>query len=159
MPVSPARSLTQRRQDTLHRLQNDVDLWVATADPTTGSPHMVPLSFHWDGEGILLATVAGSPTARNLAASGQVRLGIGETRDVVLVEGEVARTYPAGEIGDDRGDAFAARTGFDPRQSASEMLFFEIRPRRIHAWREENELSGRLIMKDGAWIDAPVSAR
>ena len=158
MPAPPARSLTQRTRDTLHRLENDVDLWVTTADPASGSPYMIPLSFHWDGQVILLATAASSPTGRNLMASRQVRLGIGETRDVVLVEGEVARSFPAAEIADALGDTFARRTGFDPRQSGSSFLFFEIRPLRIQAWREENELAGRTIMRDGAWLDAAVTA-
>jgi hypothetical protein len=45
----PARSLTQRVQDALHRLEHDVDAWVATADPSNGRPYLVPLSFDWDG--------------------------------------------------------------------------------------------------------------
>lgn len=158
MTQPPARSLTQRTRDTLHRLENDVDLWVATADPASGSPYMIPLSFHWDGSVILLATAGASPTGRNLAGLGQVRLALDGTRDVILLEGEVVRAYPASEIGDDLGDAFAARTGFDPRHSAASMIFFEIRPRRIQAWREENELAGRLIMKDGEWR-ASISVR
>ena len=50
------------------------------------------------------------------------------------------------------------RTGFDPRQSGSSFRFFEIRPLRIQVWREENELAGRTIMRDGAWLDAAVTA-
>ncbi len=115
---------------------------------------MVPLSFHWDGKLILIATAAASPTGRNLSASGRVRLGIGTTRDVVLIEGEVARSYPADEIASDLGDVFAARAGFDPRLSSSPFQYFEVRPRRIQAWREENELECRLLMRDGEWLVA-----
>ena len=28
-----------------------------------------------------------------------------------------------------------------------------LRPERIQAWRESNELAGRLLMRDGAWLD------
>jgi hypothetical protein len=152
MTLPPARTLTQRMTDTLRKLEHDVDAWIATADPERGTPYMVPLSFHWDGESILIATTESSPTGRNLAASGQVRLGLCTTRDVVLVEGEVSRSYPAVEIARDLGDDFAARAGFDPRVSRSPFRYFEVRPRRIQAWREENELEGRLIMRDGAWL-------
>ena len=41
----PARTAQQREADTLRRLSGDVDTWVATADPATGTPYLVPLSF------------------------------------------------------------------------------------------------------------------
>ena len=48
--------------------------------------------------------------------------------------------------------AFAAKTGFDPRLSAAAFLYFRVVPARIQAWREENELAGRTIMRDGRWL-------
>jgi hypothetical protein len=42
-----------------------------------------------------------------------------------------------------RGDRFAARTGFDPRALATPYHWFGISPRRIQAWREVNELPDR----------------
>jgi len=47
------------------------------------------LSFDWDGEALLMATPTDSPTGRNLAAIRAVRLGLGHTRDVSMIEGEV----------------------------------------------------------------------
>jgi hypothetical protein len=155
---APARSTRQRISDTLQRLQHDVDAWVATADPARGTPYMVPLSFLWDGGAILVATPATSPTGRNLAASGLARLALGTTRDVVLIEGVVDRSASADQIADDLGDAFAARTGFDPRRPDSPFHYSWIRPRRIQAWREENELENREIMRDGAWVAAIETA-
>src|SRR5688572_22629025 len=87
MEAAP-RPLAQRRADTEHRLEHDVDLWVASASPD-GAPFLVPLSFDWDGETLLLATPAKSPTGRNLAATGTVRLALGHTRDVVMIDGDV----------------------------------------------------------------------
>ena len=46
-----------------HRLAHDVDVWVATAS-TDGAPYLVPLSFDWDGEAVLLATPADSRARR-----------------------------------------------------------------------------------------------
>ena len=136
-------------QDTLDRLENDEDAWVATAEGDT--PYLVPLSFLWDGESLLFATPAASPTGRNFRSTGRARLGIGPTRDVVLVEG-VVETLTPDELPDGVGDDFAAKTGFDPRQLTTAYLYFRIRPRRVQAWREANELDGRELMKDGRWL-------
>jgi Pyridoxamine 5'-phosphate oxidase len=149
--TAPARTKAQRKLDTLHRLERDVDAWVSTAASDGGTPYLVPLSFMWDGTTVLVATPASSPTGRNLAATGKVRLGIGATRDVVLIEG-TAQTIGADELPGEVGDAFAAKTGFDPRLLASPYLYFRIRPQRIQAWRESNELSGRELMRDGEWL-------
>ena len=148
----PPRSPKQRKQDTLHRLERDVDAWVATADPATGTPYMVPLSFLWDGETLLIATVAAAPTSLNLQASDLVRVGVGPTRDVVLIEGTVQETMSSSEISDPVGDAFAAKTGFDPRELRSPYLYFRIRPLKVQAWREANELDGRELMRSGRWL-------
>lgn len=147
-----ARTREERKNDTLHRLEHDVDAWVATADPVAGTPYMVPLSFLWEGESLLISTEAASPTARNLVASGRVRLGIGHTRDLVLIEGESQALEPA-ELSQELGDAFAVKTGFDPRALKSPYLYFRIRPLRLQAWREVNELKDRDLIVEGKWLD------
>jgi hypothetical protein len=147
----PARTPGQRRQDTLNRLEHDIDAWVATADPADGTPYLVPLSFLWDGGTLLIATPAASPTSRNLQATGRARVGIGPTRDVILIEATV-RALPATELPAEVGDAFAAKTGFDPRTLSTPYLYFRIHPQRLQAWRESNELSGRDLMRGGRWI-------
>ncbi|MDY0809998.1 pyridoxamine 5'-phosphate oxidase family protein [Kitasatospora purpeofusca] len=150
------RPFAERRHDIERRLAEDVDVWVATASPD-GVPHLVPLSFDRDGGALLLATPVGSPTGRNLAAAGTVRLALGHTRDVCMIEGEV-EALGIDALPDERGDRFAARTGFDPRASAVRYGWFLVTPRRIQAWREENELAGRELMRDGRWLDEPVSS-
>jgi hypothetical protein len=150
--TSPPRTWQQRKVDSLRRLEHDVDAWVATADPASGSPYLVPLSFLWDGRHLLVATPSASPTSRNLQATGRVRLGIGPTRDLVLIEGAVLQALAASQIPDQVGDAFAAKTGFDPRQLTSPYRYFRIEPRRLQAWREANELAGRELMRDGHWL-------
>jgi hypothetical protein len=142
----PARTPEQRRKDTLRRFENDEDAWVATAGD--GGPYLVPLSFLWDGATFVLATPSSSPTGRNLRDTGRVRLGIGPTRDVVMVEG-VAEVL--GEVTDELGDAFAARTGFEPRRLTG-YAYYRVRPVRIQAWREANEIAGRDLMRDGHWL-------
>jgi len=147
----PARTPKQRKQDALNRLEHDTDAWVATADGESGTPYLVPLSFLWDGITLLIATPSSSPTSRNLQATGKVRLGIGPTRDLVLIEGTV-HARAATEIPDEVGDAFAAKTGFDPRQLTSSYLYFHIHPQRLQAWREANELEDRELMRAGQWV-------
>ncbi|MEU6669257.1 pyridoxamine 5'-phosphate oxidase family protein [Streptomyces sp. NPDC046727] len=144
------RSRAQRRRDTEHRLTHDVDVWVASASPD-GEPYLVPLSFDWDGETLLVATPAGSPTGRNLAATRTTRLALGDTRDVAMIEGEV-EVLEIDALHQQQGDRFAARTGFDPRASATPYRWFRITPRRIQAWREENELRARELMREGRWL-------
>ena len=93
------RTPAERKRDTLHRLEHDVDAWIATADSASGTPYLVPLSFLWDGMTLLISTPTASPTGRNLLTSGRVRLGIGPTRDLVLIEGS-GQPIPAAEIAD-----------------------------------------------------------
>ncbi|MER5832274.1 pyridoxamine 5'-phosphate oxidase family protein [Streptomyces sp. NPDC002130] len=151
MTSAPVRSAEQRKKDTLHRLDHDVDAWVATADGASGQPYLVPLSFLWNGSYLLFATPASSPTERNLAASGRARVGIGPTRDVVMVEGTVETVQP-GELTEQDAELFAAKTGFDPRRLATPYLYFRVVPRRVQAWREADELDGRELMRDGRWL-------
>ncbi|MGA5360181.1 pyridoxamine 5'-phosphate oxidase family protein [Streptomyces purpurascens] len=153
MTSPPVRGAEQRKKDTLHRLDHDVDAWVATADPASGAPYLVPLSFLWNGSYLLFATPASSPTGRNLTATGRARVGIGPTRDVVLVEGTVETVQP-GELTEQDAELFAARTGFDPRRLATPYLYFRVVPRRVQAWREADELDGRELMCDGRWLVA-----
>src|SRR4029453_5607325 len=82
------RSRAQRRRDTEHRLAHDVDIWVASAS-AGGVPYLVPPSFDWDGEAPPLGPPAGTPPGRNLAATRTARLGLGGTRDVSMIDGDV----------------------------------------------------------------------
>jgi general stress protein 26 len=147
--AEPVRSLSVRKQDTLRRLEQDVDLWVATAS-ADGTPYLMPLSFLWDHKTILLSTAAGNPTARNLRANPTLQLTLGHTRDVIHIEATAATLAPH-EISESEGDAFAEKAGFDPRPLAG-YLFFRVTPTKIQAWREVNELKDRVIFRAGTWL-------
>lgn len=140
------RSLQQRQQDTLGRLESDVDAWIASAD-AAGDAYLLPLSFLWDGAGVIVSTPRSSVTGRNLSRGGRVRVGVGLLRDVTVIDGT------AEPVQDERTkDAFAAKHGWDPRGEAGEYAFFRIVPDRVQAWREVNELPGRTLMRDGGWL-------
>lgn len=146
----PPRGLEERLRDTRARLESDIDLWVSTSG-ASGGVHLIPLSYFWDGTAFIISTPRASVTGRNLLADGRVRLGLGPTRDVVIVDG-AAEPLDSAELGPKTADAFAAKTGFDPREQDEPYQYFLIRPRRIQAWREANELAGRGLMRDGVWL-------
>ena len=149
MQPPPARSPAQRKSDTLEKLRGGVDLWVASAGED-GDAYLVPLSYYWDGTALTVATARSSRTARNLIRAGRARVALGPTRDVVIVEGPIE----AVAIGTDPEleDAHARATGFDPRTLAAEYVYLRLTPDRIQAWREENELAGRDLMRHRRWL-------
>lgn len=153
-----ARPTHQRLADTRQRLEHDIDAWVATAHPDGGAPGLVPLSFDWDGQELLLATGRGTPAGRNLRESGLVRLALGELRDVVMVDGSV-REVPLSDVASSRWEAYAARTGWDPRDEDADYAAYVVRPVSIQAWREYAELADRTLMRRGVWVDDGTGAR
>ncbi len=148
-----ARTGPQRKADTITKLEAvGADTWVATAS-TAGMAHLVPLSYAWDGECVVLAAEASSLTVRNVRSSGRARLGFGPTRDVVIVDGELRRLVDASDdAAEDIARAYADQAAWDPRDESEGYVFVFLRPRRVQAWREANELSGKLLMRDGEWL-------
>lgn len=145
-PAAP-RDRATRVADTRRRLDADTDAWLASGNAE--GPWLVPLTFWWDGDVLRFATELSSATCQRLEAQQRVRVALGETRDVVMIDGEaeVARlaTVPAAIR-----DGLAARLGSDVGSWADAVI--TIRPERVQAWREENELVGRVIMRDGRWL-------
>ncbi len=144
------RSKQQRKADTLARLSAPVaDAWVATAGED--GPYLVPFTLAWHEERLLLATSRTSPTVRNITAQGRARIGFGPTRDVVMIDALLEATLPAAEATAE-GSAYAAQNDWDPRTAGAAYVFLVLRPDRIQAWREENELPGRALMRNGTWL-------
>ncbi len=69
----------------------------------------------------------------------------------MLIHGTAA-TVSMAEVDQAEADLFAERSGFDPRDLSSPYVYLHVTPRRIQAWREENELADREIMRDGRWL-------
>jgi hypothetical protein len=144
--MEPPRSVQRRQRDTLSRLESDVDAWIATAD-IAGNGYLLPLSFLWDGAGLIISTPSSSVTARNLSRGGRVRVGVGQVRDVTMIDGTAEPVTDDGTK-----EAFAAKHGWDPRKEPGDYAYFRIVPDRVQAWREVNELPGRTLMRDGDWL-------
>jgi hypothetical protein len=147
------RSGRQRKADAIAKLQAvGADTWVVTAS-STGTAHLIPLSYAWDGECVVLAAPADSVTVRNVRSSGRARLGFGPTRDVVIVDGELDRVLDASDdAAKDIARAYADQADWDPRHDSEPYVFVLLRPRRVQAWRERNELAGKFLMRDGEWL-------
>ena len=69
-----------------------------------------------------------------------------------MIDGDV-EVLEIDALAPEQGDAFAERTGFDPRTLTTPYRWFRISPRRIQAWREVDELTDRELMRDGRWLD------
>jgi hypothetical protein len=149
-PAEPRTGET-RKADTLARLGAvGADVWVASAD---GAPYLVPLSLAWiDGRVVVAAEVA-SRTVRNLVASGTARLGLGPTRDVVMIDAVLDRVVAGDAADDGLAGRYADQAGWDPRSATSgDYVYLVLRPERIQAWREADEIPGRTLMRAGSWI-------
>jgi hypothetical protein len=103
-------------------------------------------------ERVVLATEADSVTARNIASERHARLGLGTTRDVVMIDTALEQVYDLDEVPADLARRYAAQADWDPRKSGGGMRFLVLRPLRIQAWREVNEFPGRLLMRGGTWM-------
>jgi glucose/arabinose dehydrogenase len=148
--TAEARDRETRKADTLAMLATPaIDTWVATAS-AAGAPHLVPVSLAWVEERVVIAVEASSATARNLTASGTARLAVGPTRDVVMVDALLEATVDVA-ADDALGAAYVAQADWDPRRDTG-YLFLVLRPVRVQAWREANEIAGRTLMRDGTWL-------
>jgi hypothetical protein len=110
----------------------------------------VPLSLAWLDERVVIALPAGSLTARSIVEHRTARLGLGPTRDVTMIDAvleEITAAADAGEL----GDRYAAQADWDPRTEHG-YVYLTLRPDRIQAWRESDEIGGRTIMRDGRWL-------
>jgi hypothetical protein len=148
--VPEPRNRETRKADTLAMLARPaLDCWVATASASDG-PHLVPLSLAWMDERLVIALEQSAVTTRNLTASGSARVGVGPTRDVVMIDAVLERVV---DVADDDavGAAYVAQADWDPRGS-TDYVFAVLRPVRIQAWREANEIPGRTLMRDGTWL-------
>ncbi|MEV5002135.1 pyridoxamine 5'-phosphate oxidase family protein [Nocardioides sp. LML1-1-1.1] len=149
--MAEPRDRATRTRDTLALLSTPaIDAWVATASPA-GVPHLVPLSLLWTGEHAVVAVDETSVTARNLVASGTARLGVGPTRDVVMLDVRLVEAVPADESAA-LGESYAAQADWDPR-GVPGYVFLVLRPERVQAWREVNEMAGRTLLRAGTWIE------
>ena len=154
MAFAPPRTATERKADTLAMLgTRAIDVWVASAGIVNGAlrAHLVPLSLAWIDERVVIAVGTDSATARNIRGHGTARLGLGPTRDVVMIEAVLENIIGVAGAPPALADGYAAQADWDPR-TADGNVYIVLRPERIQAWRESNELIGRTLMRGGRWV-------
>jgi catechol 2,3-dioxygenase-like lactoylglutathione lyase family enzyme len=149
------RDRATRRTDVLATLTRPAaDGWVATTSSpgqSDAQAHMVPLSLAWISECVVIAVPGTSKTARNLRDRPRARIGAGTTRNVVMLDVVLAHRLSA-ESDHALRSSYQAQAGWDPgREHGYEFLI--LRPTRMQAWRERNEIRGRDLMIDGRWLD------
>jgi hypothetical protein len=151
--VPEPRNLEQRTADALVILRaRHADLWLASSPGTSAAAaHLVPLSYAWTGEHVVVATPLTAVTTRNVIGSGRARLGLGGTRDVVMIDTVLDRSVEVG-ADDDLAERYADQADWDPREAGPGYLYLVLRPERIQVWREADELKGRTVMREGRWL-------
>jgi general stress protein 26 len=147
-----ARTLAERRDAALERLRSNSNLWLATASDGRG-PHLIPVSYWWDGARLTTATSENSRTARNIRAQPKVRAALGSTGDVLIIDATAA-VVPWDDIDETTGEGYAQASGV-PR-SMPGFVYVRLVPQRMQVWRGPAEFSGRTVMREGAWLDTPV---
>ena len=156
MTWAEPRSGAERKADTLAKLRAPAtDVCVASASVSDGGssePYLVPLSLAWIDERVVLALESDSLTARNIGRHGSARLAIGPTRDVVILDAVLERAVELGDAPPPLAERYADQADWDPRAAGEGYVFLVLRPDRIQAWREANELAGRTLMRAGTWI-------
>jgi hypothetical protein len=151
--VAEARSRAERIADTSALLARpELDAWVASWS-SDGGGHLVPLSVAWDGTHLILATEPAAVTTPNLEQVPRARLGLGHTRDVVMIDAVVEQSTAAADAPASLVDVYVAQSGWDPRDAGVPFVVHVLTPVRIQAWREANEIDGRALMRDGRWLD------
>jgi hypothetical protein len=147
-----ARSPEERKADALSKLTAvEANVWIATAS-LTGAVHLVPVTHTWNGNQIVLATEPGSRTVANVTANPRVRLALGETRDVVMIDAVLAEAVPKSKAAAALAEGYAAQAGWDPRTDGGDYIYLVLGPQRIQVWREAEDLAGRTVMRNGVWV-------
>src|ERR1700738_5188157 len=109
------RGAEQRKADVLAALDDNHDVWLATADGS-GRPHLIAVSCWWDGSRVIITTTTGSRSARNLVSTGLARLAIGDPDDVIVIDASVEDRIGVSEADSALAAGFANAVGWAPRQ-------------------------------------------
>jgi hypothetical protein len=147
------RSLSERREAALQRLgSTESNLWLATASDGAG-PHLIPVSYWWDGTRLLTATFDHSRTLLNIRDQPKVRASIGPTTDVLMIDA-IAATVTAANVDEAAAEGYAKASGIPTGTPG--FTYIHLVPQRIQVWKGPLEFAGRTVMRGGVWLDDPV---
>lgn len=137
----------------MERLRSNSNMWLATACDGRG-PHLIPVSYWWDGFRLTTATFEGSRTLKNVRAQPKVRASIGSTGDVLMIDA-TATIVAVADIDTEAAERYAQASGNDP-QSVPGFAYIQLAPDRIQVWKGVAEFAGRTVMRAGTWLDHPI---
>jgi hypothetical protein len=126
-------------------------VWIASAS-LAGAVHLVPVTHTWNGSQVVLATGPTSTTVANATSNPRVRLALGETRDVVVIDADLSEAVPAATASATLAEGYAAQAGWDPRTDSGDYVYLVFVPERIQVWQEGEDPAGRTVMRDGTWV-------
>ena len=148
-----ARTLAERQEAARERLRSETNLWLATASDGQG-PHLIPVSYWWDGARLLTATFDNSRILKNIQAQPKVRASIGSTGDVLMID---ATARIAAEVDETSAEGYAQASGV-PRPVPPGFTYVHLVPQRMQVWQGQAEFAGRTVMRGGVWLDEPDSS-
>jgi hypothetical protein len=147
--TEPMPNLAQRKTTALHKLAHEKYLWFATADGS-GVPHLVPLGFVWRNERMVLASASANRTVINARETGVARVALGQTDDVVMIDGRV-QLVGVESIDTTVAAEYEQKYDVDPRVIPG-WTYLQLTPQRIQVFRDAPEtFQARTVMSDGAW--------
>jgi general stress protein 26 len=152
--ISVPRSLAERQVYARKRLEAGFQMWLATGSDGHGA-HLIPVAYAWDGSALYSATFARSRSVANIKGHPRVRVALGDTADVVMVDAR-ASLVEVPDIEADIAERYA-KVSTDPRTyPEGTFVYLRLLPRRIQVWNGLHEFVGRTVMRAGRWLDNPV---
>ena len=150
MTSTPLRDIATRKKDVLETLAKNGRFWLGTAD-VTGRPHVIAVSAWWESEALVMATLGTSRTARNIETNPRVTLATGAFNDAIVIHAQMIESS-AVEDSPELAKGFKAALGWEPSEVSPGWIFFRLRPTKIQAFRDYEEIEGRDVMVRSRWL-------
>jgi hypothetical protein len=71
---------------------------------------------------------------------------------VVMLDVTLDRVVPTAQAPDEIAGRYAEQSDWDPRSAGPGYVYLVLRPQRVQAWRQVDEIPGRTLMRDGVWL-------
>lgn len=68
-----------------------------------------------------------------------------------MIDARLERAVPVAAAAE-LAERYVQQADWDPRTGGDSYQFLVLRPERVQAWREANEIAGRTFMQDGTWL-------
>ena len=150
MTSTPLRDVATRKKDVLETLAKNGRFWLGSADPA-GRPHVIAVSAWWESDALVIATLGSNRTARNIEMNPRVTLATGAFNDAIIIHAQMIESR-AVEDSQDIAQGFKKAMGWEPSEVGSGWVFLRLRPTKIQAFRDFEEIEGRDVMIRSRWL-------